>query len=94
MFAAFSKSNSSRFGPSIETIKRLFEILLLILFRGHFFDNLLHTWELSLVFHVISLEVSLNLWLTVPFNGYRNRFHGGVNELKPYQLREKAMKKL
>ena len=60
-------------------------------------DNLPCTWEFSLVFHVISLKVSLNLWLTVPFNEksgqYCDRFHGRVNELIPYQLREKTMKK-
>ena len=62
-----------------------------------FLDNLPHTWEFSLVLHLMSLKVSLNLWLTVPFNGksrqYCDKFHGRVNELKPYQLREKAMKK-
>ena len=30
--------------------------------EGPIFDNLSCTWEFSFVFHVISLEVPLNLW--------------------------------
>ena len=41
----------------------------------------------------ISLEVSLNLWLTVLFKETSERYRDKF-ELKPYQLREKAMKKL
>ena len=67
--AAFSKSNYSSFGPSIEIMKRLFKILLLSLFRSHFWTTFWRTWKFSLVFHSgIPCNIPwsvLNLWLTV-----------------------------
>ena len=67
--AAFSKSNCSSFGPSIEIMKRLFKILLLSLFRSHFWTTFWRTWKFSLVFHSgIPCNIPwsvLNLWLTV-----------------------------
>ena len=75
----------------------LFKILLLSLFRSHFWTTFHARGNLVLVFHVISLEVSLSLWLTVPFNEtsgrYCDRFHGRVNELNPYQCGRKSNEK-
>ena len=75
----------------------LFKILLLSLFHSHFWTTFHARGNLVLVFHVISLEVSLSLWLTVPFNEtsgrYCDRFHGRVNELNPYQCGRKSNEK-
>ena len=64
---------------------------------SHFWTTFHARGNLVLVFHVISLEVSLSLWLTVPFNEtsgrYCDRFHGRVNELNPYQCGRKSNEK-